>query len=166
MRHDCPADLEDEEAVTEVISIVGSAPHEGEGGGGSGDDDEPEFDDGSFFTFVPEERHRFRLSTPSPRKPNREGTKKPNKKFFISTTTARQTSDRRVPFVVAGAGEEDAVVQRPRLLQDRPKCQLLCVPINNHASVTSCTVDQLQVCRARAVTLAHPQELQIRNSKT
>ena len=111
MRHDCPADLEDEEAVTEVISIVGAAPDDG--------GEKPEFDDGSFFTFVPKERHRFRGSTPKPRVPS----KKNNKKFFISSTTARQpstTADRRVPFVVAGP--EDAVVQRPRLLQDSPKC--------------------------------------------
>ena len=30
VRHDCPEDLEDEEAVTEVISIVGAAPDEGD----------------------------------------------------------------------------------------------------------------------------------------
>ena len=117
VRHDCPEDLEDEEAVTEVISIVGAAPDEGDEGGA----EEPAFDDGSFFTFVPEERHRFRLSTPKPRVPS----KKNNKKSFISTTTARQTpatvtADRRVPFVVAGA--EESVVKRPRLLKDRPKC--------------------------------------------
>ena len=71
VRHDCPTDLEDEEAVTEVITIVGAAPSEDI-------EDEPEFDDGSFFTFVPEERHRFRLSTPKPREPSRDGkTKKP-----------------------------------------------------------------------------------------
>ena len=117
MRHDCPEDLEDEEAVTEVISIVGTASNEGDDGG----DEEPAFDDGSFFTFVPEERHRFRLSTPKPRVPS----KKNNKKSFLSTTTARQTpstsaAERMVPFVVAGV--EESVVKRPRLLKDRPKC--------------------------------------------
>ena len=117
MRHDCPEDLEDEEAVTEVISIVGAASNEGDDGG----DEEPAFDDGSFFTFVPEERHRFRLSTPKPRVPS----KKNNKKSFLSTTTARQTpsttaAERMVPFVVAGV--EESVVKRPRLLKDRPKC--------------------------------------------
>ena len=55
MRHDCPADLEDEEAVTEIISVIGAAPNESDGEG-----EEQPFDDGSFFTFVPEERHRFR----------------------------------------------------------------------------------------------------------
>ena len=63
-----------------------------------------------------------RLSTPKPR----PKTKKPQKKLSIPTTTAssgRQPgtkADRRVPFVVVEAGEEDAVVQRPRLLQARP----------------------------------------------
>ena len=62
-----------------------------------------------------------RLSTPKPRKPQ----KKPQKKLPILTTTTsgRQlgtTADRRVPFVVVEAGEEDAVVQRPKLLQARP----------------------------------------------
>ena len=99
------------------ISIVGAASNEGD----EGDEEEPAFDDGSFFTFVPEERHRFRLSTPKPRVPS----KKNNKKSFLSTTTARQTpstsaAERMVPFVVAGV--EESVVKRPRLLKDRPKC--------------------------------------------
>ena len=126
VRHDCPTDLEDTEAVTEVISIVGADPNEaGDGNGGGGD--EPTFDDGSFFTFVPEERHRFRLSTPAPRKPSKMN----NKKFFISTTTSRQqpavtTAGRRGPFVVA-----EEVVQRPRLLQDRPLTSMPAIWFHN-----------------------------------